>query len=89
MFLKKRIFLVASLIISISNFSSIAEANHRWNLLNGIDPNPSDFKEIEVGRAGYNFAGSLCNNFWCDWGLKAEDIGMPVNESAKRRRMNK
>jgi len=50
MFLKKRIFLVASLIISISNFSSIAEANHRWNLLNGIDPNPSDFKEIKVGK---------------------------------------
>ena len=45
---------------------------------------------VSIAREGWlHFAGSLCNNFWCDWGLKAEDIGRPVNESAKRLRMNK
>ena len=35
MLLKKRILFATSIIISIVNFFSIVEANHRWNLLEG------------------------------------------------------
>jgi len=42
--------IVSSLIILVNNLSGQAIANHRWNLLEGIDPYPSEFKELEIGN---------------------------------------
>lgn len=43
----KHTFIILSLII-LFVISSASGANHRWNLLEGIDPNPADFKELEI-----------------------------------------
>jgi len=45
----KHTFIILSLIIFFF-ISSASGANHRWNLLEGIDPNPADFKEFEIGK---------------------------------------
>jgi len=45
----KHAFIILSLII-LFVISPASEANHRWNLLEGIDPNPADFKELEIGN---------------------------------------
>jgi len=50
MLLKKRTFVLTSLIVLTIGFSSAAESNTRWNLLEGIDPNPAEFKELEIGK---------------------------------------
>jgi len=50
MLLKKRIFVLTSLIVLTISFSSAAEPKENWNLLEGIDPNPAEFKELEIGK---------------------------------------
>lgn len=47
---KKRISVVLSLIILILSFSNVAQATHRWNLLEGYVANPSEFRELEIGK---------------------------------------
>jgi len=46
---KKRIVLL-SVIALVLSFSSRAEANHLWNLLDRHVDNPSEFKELEIGN---------------------------------------
>jgi hypothetical protein len=50
MLLKKPILFVLLLSILTSCFFSKSYANHQWNLLEGIEPNPSEFKEREIGE---------------------------------------
>jgi len=45
----KHTFIILSLIV-LAVMSSASEANHCWNLLEGIDPNPAEFKELEIGK---------------------------------------
>jgi len=47
---KKWILIFLPLIVLMISFSSRAEVNHRWNLLNGYVDDPSEFKELEIGN---------------------------------------
>jgi hypothetical protein len=50
MLLKKSILFVLLLSILMSGFLSTSYANQRWNLLEDIESNPSEFKELEIGE---------------------------------------
>jgi parallel beta-helix repeat protein len=46
---RKRILVVVSFLIILVTISTSTKANHHWNLLEGYDPYPSQFKELEIG----------------------------------------
>jgi hypothetical protein len=46
---RKQFLFILSLII-LNSISPTSAANHQWNLLKGIDPDPNDFIELEIGK---------------------------------------
>ncbi len=46
----KKWIALLSVIMLLMSFSSGAEVNQRWNLLEGYVDDPSEFKELEIGN---------------------------------------